>query len=240
MQIIKEQFKTLESMIDIMDRRAVNKAFKVKEDRLSSQRVDDDKKPWAGTGTWAETMALVKNGYSDPLKKMKTELTRIGAAQTAEKRIRYNDVIGFIPNVPNALRGVPLAMINQKRIPKKVNAISLIYSLSVSANVGPAEMINAGINFISLVNMLEKKGYRVKIDISFIARTNNTTAGFLVTAKEYNQTLNLLKLAFPLVQPAMLRRVAFKWLETTPNMKDPSFPQWLWYTDNETLFRSGP
>jgi hypothetical protein len=84
-------------------------------------------------------------------------------------------------------------------------------------------MIKGGINFISLVNSLEKQGYRVKIDIIFSTVSNGTTASISMTLKEYGQATNLLKLAFPLVHPSMLRRFAFKWLETTPDLKENSF-----------------
>jgi hypothetical protein len=224
MRVVKEYFKTLESMVNIMDQRTPNKPF-LKKETLLSMREDDDPRPWAGTGRYSDAVQLIKSGYSDPLKRMKTAVLKHASKQTAEKRIRYDDVVGFMPNVPNALRGVPLSMINQKRTPKKINTIHLIYSFCVSASVKPEQMIRGGINFISLVNMLEKQGYRVKIDITFITlcQNNKEVAGFLVNAKEYNQSLNLLKLSFPLVHPSMLRRIAFKWLETTPDLKQDAF-----------------
>ncbi len=49
------------------------------------------------------------------------------------------------------------------------------------------------------------------------------TYGFIVTMKEFSQNLNLLKLAFPLIHPSMLRRISFRYLETMPAMKDTNY-----------------
>jgi hypothetical protein len=114
-------------------------------------------------------------------------------------------------------------MINRERIAPKVNTIHLTYSICSASKTKPEEMIKGGINFISLVNSLEKQGYRVKIDILFTTVSNGVTASVGITLKQYSQATNLLKLAFPLVHPAMLRRFAFKWLETTPELKETSF-----------------
>jgi len=84
-------------------------------------------------------------------------------------------------------------------------------------------MITGGINFISLVNSLEKQGYSVKIDMISSFGTDKTLSSMTVNVKEYGQKINLLKLTFPLVHPSMLRRVTFKWLETTLELKDKDF-----------------
>lgn len=223
-KVAYENFKTIESMLDILDTRETNKAFKQKENErgLASVRVEESGR-FTGVKTYDEAMDIMKKGYTDPLEKMKKAILKIGEKSAAKRPRVYNDFIGFTPNVPNHLMNVPLTMINRQKTPNRSKNIHLTYSFCALANVTTDELIKGGINFISLVNSLEKQGYRAKIDIMFCSVVKKSTAAFTVTVKEYGQNLNLLKLAFPLVHPAMLRRITFKWLETMPTVTDKEF-----------------
>jgi hypothetical protein len=223
--VVQESFKTLEMFIDTMEKRPLNKAFKGRTiDRLASQRDETEKNGrFSGVNTYSEGMEILKKGYKDPLDKMKKSILKIGQNDNYKRPRIQNDFIGFAPNVPNALMNLPITMINKEKQTAKAKTIHLVYSFCASASTKKDDFIKGGINFISLVNSLEKQGFRVKIDIIFTSIVTNTTSSFLVTLKEYGQQINLLKLAFPLVHPAMLRRLAFKWLETTPELKDSSY-----------------
>ena len=168
-------------------------------------------------------MEIMRTGYKDPLEKMKKAILKIGQNEKANRPKMKNDFVGFIPHVPNTLMGLPITMINKEKQADKAKTIHLIYNVSTASKVSPNEMITGGINFISLVNSLEKQGYRVKIDIMASFATSKTLSSFTVNVKEYGQKLNLLKLTFPLVHPSMLRRIAFKWLETNLELKDKDF-----------------
>jgi hypothetical protein len=220
-KVTYENFKTIESMLDIFETREVNKAFKHKES-LASVRVEESKR-FTGVKTYNEAIDIMKEGYKDPLEKMKKAILKIGEQSAAKRPRIYNDFVGFAPNVPNHLMNVPLTMINRQKQPNKSKNIHLTYSFCALSNVTTDELIQGGINFISLVNSLEKQGYRAKIDIMFCSVVSKSVAAFTVTVKEYGQNLNLLKLAFPLIHPAMLRRITFKWLETMPTVTDKEF-----------------
>ena len=168
-------------------------------------------------------MEIMKAGYKDPLEKMKKAILKIGQNEKANRPKMKNDFVGFVPHVPNTLMNLPITMINKEKQENKAKTIHLIYSVSTASKVKPNDMITGGINFISLVNSLEKQGYRVKIDIISSMATNRTLSSFSVNVKEYGQKLNLLKLTFPLVHPSMFSRIAFKWLETNLELKDKDF-----------------
>jgi hypothetical protein len=198
-----------------------NQAFNGK-DNLASQRIEENK-PWSGTTDYNQAMEIMKSGYKEPLDKMKKAILKIGQTQKASRPKLKNDFVGFVPHVPHTLMGLPMTMINKEKQVNKANTIHLIYSVSTASKVSPNDMITGGINFISLVNSLEKQGFRVKIDIFSSMATDKTLSSFSVNVKEYGQKLNLLKLTFPLVHPSMLRRIAFKWLETNLELKDKNF-----------------
>ena len=224
-----EAFKSLNEMITKMDTRPPNAVFKVK-DSLSSQRDESDvpmEDRFTGTANYKEAMDIMKAGYKEPLEKMKRAILKIGNMDNFEKPKMKADFVGFVPHVPNTVMNLPITMINRERKQAQSKTIHLTYNFAAVSNVPMDEIIKAGINFISLVNSLEKQGYRVKIDLISAAVSGNETpwsaAVYSVTLKEYGQSLNLLKLAFPLIHPAMFRRVTFKWLETHPDIKNTGF-----------------
>lgn len=223
-KIVHEHFKTLEKFIDTMETRPLNTAFKDTNSTLASSRDETQNNGrFSGVNTYKDGMDVLRNGYKDPLEKMKKAILKIGENEINQRPRMRNDFIGFVPNVPNALMNLPQTMINREKVVPKTKTIHLTYSFCASAKTSKDDLIKGGINFISLVNSLEKQGFRVKIDVCSIAVTSKTVASFTVNIKEYDQQTNLLKLAFPLVHPAMLRRFAFKWLETTPDLKDNDF-----------------
>ena len=221
-KVVYENFKSINELLSTMEKRPIrNQAFKDKEN-IASQRIEENK-PWSGTTDYNQAMEIMKSGYKDPLEKMKKAILKIGQNEKANRPKMKNDFVGFVPHVPNTLMGLPITMINKEKQTDKAKTIHLIYSVSTASKVKPNDMITGGINFISLVNSLEKQGYRVRIDIISSMATNRTLSSFSVTVKDYGQKLNLLKLTFPLVHPSMLRRIAFKWLETNLELKDKDF-----------------
>jgi hypothetical protein len=222
-KVVYENFKSISELLKIMDERPVrNQAFKNKDD-LASQAVTPGDRPWSGTIDYHEAMEIMKTGYKDPLEKMKKAILKIGQKEKASRPKLKNDFVGFVPHVPHTLMGLPMTMINKENQVHKANTIHLFYSISTASKIKPDQMITGGINFISLVNSLEKQGYQVKIDIISSFATDKTLSSFSVNVKEYGQKLSLLKLTFPLVHPSMLRRIAFKWLETNLILKDTNF-----------------
>lgn len=224
-KVVFEKFRTLDNFIDTMEQRPLNTAFTKAERTPTSQKDETENGGrFSGVNTYNDAAELMKIGYKEPLEKMKKAILKIGENNNYQRPRVKNDFVGFAPNVPNYLMNLPITMINREKQAAKAKTILLTYSFCAAAQTSTNDMIKGGINFISLVNSLEKQGYRIKIDILFASLVPKTAAAFSITVKEYDQQTNLLKLAFPLVHPAMLRRFAFKWLETTPNLKDQNFP----------------
>ena len=199
-KVVYENFKSINELLSTMEKRPIrNQAFKNKENLVSQQIQGNN--PWSGTSDYNEAMEIMRTGYKDPLEKMKKAILKIGQNEKANRPKMKNDFVGFIPHVPNTLMGLPITMINKEKQADKAKTIHLIYNVSTASKVSPNEMITGGINFISLVNSLEKQGYRVKIDIMASFATNKTLSSFTVNVKEYGQKLNLLKLTFPLSTP---------------------------------------
>lgn len=125
------------------------------------------------------------------------------------KRSFSNDVVGFTPNVANAVMGIPTNMIRMHKVYHKQKIINIAINISVSGGVDKDDMIrNASILFAA-VDSLEKQGYRCNVWVTEVAEGNGVMHTFTVRVKTDNQPFNRLKMAFPIAHPSMLRRFGF-------------------------------
>jgi hypothetical protein len=217
MGVIVEHFRTLESLVDTIETREYNKIFKTGE-KSSQSRSNSD---WYGTSSYNQSIQLIKDGFKEPLETMKKAVLKIDKQNTYTRPKTYLSPIGYAPNVPNALKGVPNSMINRERKQVQSKTIHLLYGFSAIGTTSPRDLIKGGTMFIGLVNSLERQGFRVKLDLVRCTTASTTDAiAYTVNLKEYSQSLNLLKLCYPLVHPSMLRRTSFKWCETLPDLED--------------------
>jgi len=224
MSVFFEHFKTLESLCETIEKREVNAVYQGA--RLSSQNINSSEIAWYGTKSYAESNDLIRDGYKEPLEQLKRELVKLNKQNKFERKQPVLSVTGTAVNVPRSMMGLPKSMYKRENTPIKKKTVHLMYGFSAVGTTGPRDLIKGGVMFLSLVNSLEKQGYRVKIDIMRCTTSSVTNAiGYTCTLKEYNQGLNLLKLCYPLVCPSMLRRTSFRWCETLPDLKDTHYRQ---------------
>jgi len=191
-KVVYENFKSINELLSTMEKRPVrNQAFNAKDNLASQRDYTGNERPWSGTETYDQAMEIMRTGYKDPLDKMKKAILKIGQNEKANRPKLKNDFVGFIPHVPNTLMGLPITMINKEKQENKAKTIHLIYSISTASVVSPNDMVQGGINFISLVNSLEKQGYRVKIDIMSCFATNKTLSSSAVNVKWLETNLEL-------------------------------------------------
>lgn len=131
-----------------------------------------------------------------------------------------NDILGFVPIVPNAIIGLPLSMINQVREPKKVKGIDIFFNVSIRCSTSKEDIARKGAIMLSLIDALERKGYRVNLKVGSVSMKKNTVHGVVTTMKRYDEPLNIRKLAYYLVNPSCLRRTFFKLKESISELAD--------------------
>jgi hypothetical protein len=213
-----EHHKTLDALNAKLGERPENTVFKGRE--LSSDAKGREYS--TGTTDYAHAIEIMEKGYKEPLAQLKKGITKTLELANIQRKRPTRALAGYKPSVPSYLAGHPMSMITKKNTPAKAKLVHLIYGFTASANVDKDDLIKAGILFLSLVNHLELEGYRVKIDVLFVAiagQNGKEINGFTVNVKEYAQPLNLLKLCYPLVHPSFMRRTCFKWTETFPPLK---------------------
>lgn len=214
--LVVEKFDSIEVFTKTIMGRKPNKVFA--GITLSS---DERGESFSGTGSLVEALNVMKNGYVDPLDKIKKSMNSVQVkSNTPVAKVRPTvGVVGFAPCVPNAIMGLPNSMIAVERVPMKSKVLTIMYSIGVNWKVPQREIIDAGTAVLKMINDLELKGYRVKLTVELLGTASgNEFASCTVNVKDWRQHLDLKKLTFPLVHPSALRRVGLRWLETTPNL----------------------
>ena len=222
MKYIIDEFQSIAHLLNELENRPTNSIFADYD--LSSQQIDNDNNPWSGTHTYEEAEELIKFGYDGILDQLKGGLTVPIKAESNVRRPK-NDVIGFLPNVPNAIQGLPQSMINVKVVPQKTKVVNIIYAPVSNGGTNPRKFIDAGIKMVNVIHALELNGIRTNLKIAMkFSYSEDEMVAALVTVKHDSEHLNLKKICFPIAHPAMLRRFGFKWLETSPKIQSHSWP----------------
>lgn len=221
MRYIIDEFRNITHLLNELENRPTNSIFADYD--LSSQQIDNDNNPWSGTHTYEEAEELIKFGYDGILDQLKGGLTVPIKAESNVRRPK-NDVIGFLPNVPNAIQGLPQSMINIKAVPQKTKVVNIIYAPVSNGGTNPRKFIDAGIKMVNVIHALELNGIRTNLKIAMkFSYSEDEMVAALVTVKHDSEHLNLKKICFPIAHPAMLRRFGFKWLETSPKIQSHSW-----------------
>lgn len=174
---------------------------------------------WTGTQSFEEAMKLLKTGWDDMAKKLETRLAleKQTIQQTTKQRMQY-DVAGFQASVPRYLQGIPQSMVNTKRVPQKQKVITLVKNISYNSGISAEQIIENSVKALTIVKKIEAQGIRVNLDTIWIVRHNDEEVICRVRIKSAGERLNISKVAFPLVNPSMLRRLMFRFLEVVPEI----------------------
>lgn len=217
----KEHFTSITQFLSVINSRKNNTAMAGED---SSEHGSTD---FTGTKSYEEATRLITNGWEEVLPRIKEKFeTSIKSNHNGaiDKRRTYNHVVGYAPNVPNAILGLPQSMINQKREPQKVKVVSIVYAPDANSGTSADTFIKAGVVVLNIINRLELNGLRVRLMITVMDTfKNGTFVNATINVKDYREQLDLKKLAFPIANPSMLRRFGFKWLETFPELTERGF-----------------
>lgn len=223
METIREEFKSIYQMLNVMDARPHNYVMR---DENSSQ---SDNYEFTGTETYESAKELFRNGYKEILPRimqgMQKSVRVINKNNLpVNKALPKNMFVGFVPNIPNMLNNNPNNMINVLVKPIKRKVAEIIYIMDGGAFTDKEIWINAGAVMLEAIKFIERGGTRIKLNVCFCCGEGNSqyTLG-MVNVKNYGEKLDLQKLCFPIAHPSMLRRFGFKWIETAQGLKDERY-----------------
>ena len=229
-----KSFSNLDELRRYLDEGKRTKLFEYTE----SSRTNSSS--FTGTESYEQANTLLRDGDTERAERLKAATGNgLKTAETGSRTRRYSHVCGGAVNVPAMLMSLPKSMIAQKKIIyKEGKVLSFVYNQTVESKIKESEISDVSAKLVSAVMGLEKRGYRVNLFYCICAERTSAPAervGMFVRIKDSSQYFDTKKLAYPLVNPSMLRRHFFRFVETAPGLNNRS---WL-YTYGRVLRDGG-
>ena len=219
-KFVIEKFSSIDEYVKVIGQRKPNTAF-AGEDSFSSEKAG--KSEFAATATYQDSVALIERGFSEGLDKMlNNHGERISFKARSSRALPASSPVGYAPIVPNAILGLPNSMMSKKIVQMKTKVMSIWYDMGASCGVHSQTILTAGRHMLELIDLLEKQGYRVELNVCAFMCANKEICSSVVKVKTDKQPMNPLKIAYPILHASFLRRQGFKWLETCPKVTDRS------------------
>ena len=179
---------------------------------------DDDDYRFSGTHSLKEALELCKYGDEKLRQYIYQQNLQFDNVDSLNKvrRSTVNDVVGFMPNVPNYILGVPTNMIRDNRTMISSKVLNVFINVSAAWHVDKEYIKQNAAKYVCAINRLEEEGYRCNIYAGSAGERGDRENLLVVKIKSDKEPMNLAKMAFPLCHPSMLRRLKFKWMETIP------------------------
>ena len=210
------EFDSLNSFYEYITTTPLNKTFCWKKGGLGSTA---GSKGFTGTESFEEAVSLFKNGWDDMAKKLTKKLNvQPNCSVTSYVQKTVYDIVGFQCSVPRYLQGIPTNMVNKRLTPVKQKVVTLNKDFTYNSKTSTEDIIEASIQTMQVVKMIEAQGIRVNLNIIFGVTAGNTREIVKIRVKSANERVNISKLAFPLVHPSMFRRLCFRYIEVAPTI----------------------
>lgn len=211
-----EQFDSYQEFLKVVEERDKTSYH----DYDSTLRKRANAGSWCGVGNYEEAKDLLINGWDAKVEFLKEEFEK-ESKRLDDKRVikQFNDVVGFMPIVPNAIIGLPNSMINMRTERKKSKVIKFLIDTVASASESSGALIRYYSKVLARIGVLEKNGYRCRIEIlqTFTDECNSRTkAGFSILVKSENQLFDIKRMAYPIAHTSMLRVFGFGWENSLP------------------------
>lgn len=223
--LIKEDFPSILSLVYTLSSRPNNVVMEYRDNSKSGEFY------FTKTQSYSEAVELLLKGYTEILPEVSQKYKqniKILSQNYVKRKSNIEVISGGCPNVPRSIMCLPKDFINREVTTRKVKTITVVYNLCVSWVYTTQEFIDAGIALLSAIKCLEMSGIRLKLISLFYSGKSSVYPSShkvigSVLLKDYGDSINLLKLCFPLAHPSMFRRIGFKFLETVPGLEDIRF-----------------
>jgi hypothetical protein len=178
---------------------------------------------WSGGTTWEQAKQLAIDGWKEGLEEVEKYRAQLAPFITDKilRPIQVYSVSGYNVDVGAFMSDDPECFISriyeERNYPGKI--FKIVCSISFSAAIQPATIIQRGAMVCALIDAIEFAGHRAEVFCNFAASREehyrdgrNKNYGWFevdVKVKPSDQPVELSSLAFCLAHPAMLRRIVF-------------------------------
>lgn len=214
-KVFKHTYNDIEDLVQTLKTAKTNRVFQGRS--LSSQKY--------GTGggfhdftTYEEAMNALEYGYDkyfkdfmEKVEKTKNIVSKIEEPKTGNQK---NDVVGYVPIIPNTLLNIPQNMINSNTTKKKIPKARIFIDFSEHCGVSTSKIIKYKTVIFALIDLMERKGIRCEVWIIENSKQSSEICSYCIKLKDFFQPINFFKLQFPIISSDMLRRINFRMVET--------------------------
>ena len=215
-----KRFENVTSLVTYLDEAPVQPYF------LGCQSSKSTSDPhFYGYDSYEDAREKMLNGDKELAKKLRgTAKLDINVPATATKKRMVTRVVGFMPHVPNYLAGVPNNMVwlEEKKVTEPV--ITIVYNIGCLGTSSSDTVTKVSARIMSAVMSAERKGYRINLYVASAQKKGSQCCGLVCKIKDSGQHIDTLKMAVPMISPAMNRRFGFRFRETMPGLSSG----WVW------------
>ena len=174
-----------------------------------------DSKWCGGVKTYDEALDLLHSGYQPTVDSMRGVFKANVSGEG--KRFRFqNNIAGFAPVVPLALKGVPNSMIDMQMKPIKAKVVDVYIDMTCSCGTSSDDIMEASKKVLSAVIELEKQGYRFNVYVGSGYFDDGNGDALAIRVKSAEQPLDLKRVSFPMTHTAFFRVIGFDWYSKFP------------------------
>ena len=205
------QFNSLNELLRTLDNAKTSEGW----GSCESQSTDDP--DHYGYDSYEEARSMILRGDNELAKKLRgTEKLNINIPVTGTRRKMCTRVAGFAPHVPNYIVGVPNDMLWVEEKKAKSPVLTIVYNIGCLGSSSGSLVTKVSARIMSAIMSAERKGYRINLFVASAQHESdsNEDAGFICKIKDAGQHIDTLKMALPMISPAMNRRFGFRFRET--------------------------
>ena len=209
---IMERFESIDEFISVIESRPIADAWHYNMTAHEVRGESFDRARWYGASGYTEAREKFMYGT----KAAKAMQKAYAATQVSRERETVTSVCGCAPIVANALRGLPLSMIDvrHKRTPRVVR---VVVNMSINSNIDAAQIERAGKAIIAAVGKLDAAGITTEIVCSADKLLNGRQLSSCgITIKTAGQAFNAARVSFSMSNPAFLRVFQFAHISGKP------------------------
>lgn len=216
---------------------AMEVADNCRKRKITDSRFDDKSQGsfggWEGVKSYDEALDYMRNGYQPTVDSMR-DLFKVSRSGEGTRFAFQNQIAGFAPIVPLALKGVPNCMMNMTMKPIKAKVADIYYDMTASCSTSSDQIMDAGKTLLGTIIEMERQGYRFNLYcIQSYSETHDCDM-LVVKVKDARQPLDLKRISFPLTHTGFFRVVGFDWYSRVPGGRYRSgYGRALSYTMNK-------
>lgn len=182
--------------------------------KQDSHGTDDSTKRFTMTESYEAADDLLLKGDSDSAKMIVKFTASAKPVSNVLRRRPVTAVVGCLPHVPNFVAGRPNSMISYSKQPKRERVITIVVNNSTPGSTKAETLAENSAKIVSAIKAIEANGTRVNLYLYIGGRSGDETAEALIKIKDSSKYLETEKLGYTLINPSMLRRHFFRFIET--------------------------